>query len=250
MAKRFIDTLLFTDEWFCSLSKDGKLFFLYFITSCDHAGVLRLNNKLCEFQTSIKSCETVIKELGNCLVTVKQGVYFMPKYIRFQYPKFPQSTVKQQESAINILKSYDLWDSESNSYLTVAKDLLNPYVNDSVNDSVEINKGVLEEVKKSRIINFSDLPEESNLRMHLQNHKCSYTVSDYESDINYFRPFGVLWLMLRKRGEKKKGYDLFQELTDEEKLASYKKASSYFETETRFIPHIERFLSKNDFTDL
>lgn len=133
MAKRFIDTEMFNDEWVCSLSKDCKLFFIYYITTCDHAGVLRLNKKLCEFQTGLKTIETLIKELDNCLVTVKDGVYFMPKFIHFQYPQFPQSKVKQQEGAISILKNLGFWNQETNSYLTVSKELSKTYVSESVN---------------------------------------------------------------------------------------------------------------------
>jgi len=148
MAKRFIDTELFCDEWFCDLPKDSKLFFLYFITRCDHAGILRLNNKLCEFQTGIKSIETVIKDLGNCLVTVKTGVYFLPKYIKYQYPEFPKSTVKQQEGALKILISFGLWDEENNTLLnscqTVREELPNSYV--YVNDNV-----IVKEIKESKI---------------------------------------------------------------------------------------------------
>ena len=88
MAKRFIDTEMFCDEWFSELSKDAKLFFIYFITTCDHAGVLKLNKKLCEFQTGLKNIDTVVKELGNSLVTVKENIFFMPKFIKFQYPNF------------------------------------------------------------------------------------------------------------------------------------------------------------------
>lgn len=150
MAKRFIDTNLFNDEWFCELSKDCKLFFIYYITTCDHAGVLRLNKKLCEFQTGIKSFETVIKELGNCLVTVKEGLYFMPKYIKFQYPNFPKSKVKQQEGAIAILKSLDLWDEILNSYISLSKELGNSYDNDT--DNVSVNDNVKKEKVSKKFI--------------------------------------------------------------------------------------------------
>ena len=133
MAKRFIDTEMFCDEWFSELSKDAKLFFIYFITTCDHAGVLKLNKKLCEFQTGLKNIDTVIKELGNSLVTVKEQLYFMPKFIKFQYPNFPNSAVKQQDSALKLLKQYGFWNEESNSYITVSKELDNYY--DNVSDS-------------------------------------------------------------------------------------------------------------------
>lgn len=143
MAKRFIDTEMFKDEWFCDLSKDCKLFFVYFITSCDHAGVLKLNKKLAEFQTGLKNIDTLIKELGNCLVTVGNGIYFMPKFIKFQYPNFPQSSVKQQDSALKILKSFGFWDDKLNSLVTVSKELPDSYVNDSVTVGFNRNKKVL-----------------------------------------------------------------------------------------------------------
>jgi len=136
MAKRFIDTELFNDEWFMELSKEGKLFYLYLITNCDHAGIIKLNKKLCSFQTKINNIETVIKELDNRLLSVKDGIYYLTKYIHFQYPNFPNSKVKQQESAINILEKYGLF---SNGCLTVKQVLDNSYDNvidiDSVNDS-------------------------------------------------------------------------------------------------------------------
>jgi hypothetical protein len=60
----------------------------------------------------------------------------MPKFIKFQYPNFPQSTVKQQDSALKILKQYGFWDEELNSCLTVSKELVNYY--DNVNDTVNV----------------------------------------------------------------------------------------------------------------
>lgn len=139
MAKRFIDTNMFSDEWVHSLSKDGKLFFIYYITNCDHAGILKLNRSLCEFQTGLKSFDTLIKELGNTLIIIKDNVFFMPRFIKFQYPKFPQSNVKQQDSAIKILKSYGLFDEKTNSYLTLTEELPNSYVSDSVSVVNKIN---------------------------------------------------------------------------------------------------------------
>ena len=128
---------MFSDEWFMSLSKDGKLFFIYFITTCDHAGILKLNKTLCSFQTGIKSIDTVTQELGKSILRVRQDLYFMPKFIKFQYPNFPQSNVKQQDSALKILNELGI---DYEGCLTVAKELpktsptdkqglANPYVN-------------------------------------------------------------------------------------------------------------------------
>lgn len=133
MSKRFIDTGLFDDDWFMDLSKDAKLLWVYYITKCDHAGIIKLNEKLCKVQTDIKDLEGVIKQLGNRLVTVSEHLYFIPKFIEFQYPGFPNSKVRQQQSAVDILIKYGLFDKES---LTLTKQLNNSYEHEHDNDTV------------------------------------------------------------------------------------------------------------------
>lgn len=128
MAKRFIDTGIFDDEWFMDLSKDAKLLWLYLITKCDHAGIIKLNEKLCKAQTEIKSIVTVIEELGDRIITVDEHLYFIPKFLEFQYPDFPKSSVRQQNSAISILERYGLWDGEKlKTQVRVSKELPNSY---------------------------------------------------------------------------------------------------------------------------
>lgn len=134
MAKRFIETGMFDDPWFMNLTKDGKMFWVYLITKCDHAGIMQLNEKLCKFQTGIDSIERVIKELGNRLYSIGNCVYFIPKFILFQYPNFPMSTVKQQQGAVERLCKYGLYNQETNSWSTVIEELLNSYGNDNDND--------------------------------------------------------------------------------------------------------------------
>jgi hypothetical protein len=151
MAKRFIDTGIFDDSWYMDLSKDGKILWLYFITKCDHAGILNLNIKLCKVQTGINDIPTVIKELGNHLVTVRQLLYFIPKYIEFQYPNFPNSNVKQQASAIEILSKYHLFNKET---LTVTQQLPNCYDNDNDNDIDNDIDNVNVNEEKNKKINF------------------------------------------------------------------------------------------------
>ena len=110
MAKRFIDTGLFDDEWFSSLSSGAKLGWLYLITKCDHAGIISLNKALFKFQTG-NSWETVSKELSNSYVTLQNGKIFIQKFLDFQYPNFPQSKAPQQLGAIELLKKNNIWDN-------------------------------------------------------------------------------------------------------------------------------------------
>ena len=145
MSKRFIDTGIFDDDWFMDLSKDSKLLWIYLITKCDHAGIIKLNEKLCRVQTDIKDLDSIIKQLGNRLVTVSEHLYFIPKFIEFQYPGFPNSKVRQQQSAVDILVKYGLFDKEN---LTVTKQLDNSYEHEHDNDTVIDNE---HEVKIKKI---------------------------------------------------------------------------------------------------
>ena len=132
MAKRFIDTNLFDDNWFMNLSKEEKLLWIYLITKCNHAGIIEYNKKLWSFQTDLNSLETVIKGLGNRLIRVKEtDYYFIPKFLKYQYPNFPNSKVKAQASAIKILQSFDLYTKEN---IRVIKGLDNSYDNDNDNE--------------------------------------------------------------------------------------------------------------------
>ena len=95
------------------------------ITKCDHAGVIRRNDKLFQFYLSSNSLETVYKELADRLIKLSDGYLFIPKFILFQYPKGLDTNVKAQKSAIDILQSHELW---ANSCLTVPEDLAEGYL--------------------------------------------------------------------------------------------------------------------------
>ena len=138
MSKRFIDTGIFDDDWFMDLSKEAKLLWIYCITKCDHAGLIKINPKLCGIQTDIKDLDGTIKQLGNRLITVSERLYFIPKFIEFQYPGFPNSKVRQQQSAVEILKKHNLFDENK---LTISKLLTNSYDNDNDNDNVNVIEG-------------------------------------------------------------------------------------------------------------
>lgn len=136
MAKKFIDSELFNDSWFMSISKDAKIFWIYLITSCNHAGIIDLNEKLTKIQTGIKDLKKVKNELGKRLIKVKdkENYYFIPKYLKYQYPNFPNSNVKQQFSALKILEDFNLI---TKGLIRVSKDLAKYYVydNDNVHDN-------------------------------------------------------------------------------------------------------------------
>lgn len=142
MAKRFIDTGLFDDEWFMDISKDAKILWLYLITKCDHAGIIKLNLKLCKVQTGINDLETVRQQLGNRLVTVGEQLFFIPKFVMYQYPGFPDCKFNMAKSAIAILEKYELIE---NGILTVPEQLGNCTGNGNGNSN---GNGIVKEEAK------------------------------------------------------------------------------------------------------
>lgn len=155
MAKRFIDTGLFDDEWFSELSSNAKLFWVYYLTKCDNAGLLKYNEKLMSFQTGIKDIPRVTQELGKRLLRVNEVLLFCPKFIEFQYPGFPKSKAPQQKGACDLLIKAGLMDLDLNfkSYLTLNQDLIKSYGNGDGNGIVFDNV-VKEEKKEFEISEF------------------------------------------------------------------------------------------------
>lgn len=138
MAKRFISTNLFDDNWFMELKPNTKLLWIYFITKCDHAGIINFNEKLCKFQTGLNDVQGCLNDLKTRIYKISESHYFIPKFIYFQYPDFPNSKVNQQKGAMVILRKYNLVVVNQDDIITSLKDvksLSKTYVYDNVNDN-------------------------------------------------------------------------------------------------------------------
>ena len=112
MAKRFFDTGMFDDTWFCDLSPNSKLFFIYLMTKCDQAGIVEINPRLAEFSTGIKGLakgiDTVTEEFGNRLVRLRGNYFILSNFVKFQYPKGLNINVKPQKAVIDRLAEFQL----------------------------------------------------------------------------------------------------------------------------------------------
>jgi hypothetical protein len=89
MDKRFTDTEKWNDPWFCGLSVELKLLWLFLVDSCDVAGVWKVNKKYAEFVIGAPiNWEEAGKVFnGRVIIPEKSGEYwFLPKYLYFHYP--------------------------------------------------------------------------------------------------------------------------------------------------------------------
>ena len=101
MPKRFTDTLKWQDEWFMELPWIYKLFYLYILDNCDHAGIWKVNFKLASFHIghSIDQ-DSSIKFFEGRILEFKPGYWFILKFIDFQYGGIKNDAVGKSISKI------------------------------------------------------------------------------------------------------------------------------------------------------
>jgi hypothetical protein len=156
MAKRFIDTGIFNDSWFIDLTSEQKLLYIYLFTTCDHAGIIDFNKTLATVQTGIKdlpnSFQTLSEGFGNRLIRLREGenYFFLPKFIKNQYPNGLNPSVKATASVIRRLSDFNLLDSDFNLKLTLNKEFGNPYkrvqdIDIDIDKDIDKNNGGLGE---------------------------------------------------------------------------------------------------------
>ena len=141
-----LDTEIWSQRWFCDLSTDAKMLYFYFWGNCNHAGILDLWEKRFKDDTGL-SLAKCISEMEGLIIEYKPGSFLMPKFVNDQYPDFPNSKVRAQDSAIKILEKEALLDLILNPLERVSKPLDKGYGygygNDTGNDTgMVIDKGV------------------------------------------------------------------------------------------------------------
>lgn len=89
------------DPWFCGLPKDDKLFWIYLLDNCDHAGIWQVNWPLVRFYMGEY---TFKKDVFNGrIIELSTEKWFIPKFIAFQYGELNEEN-RAHLSVINILK--------------------------------------------------------------------------------------------------------------------------------------------------
>ena len=101
MAKRLSDSNKWDDTWFCELSNNDKLFWLYILDKCNHAGIWKANWKLVKFH--LENFEYNKNPFENKILKITDEKYFIPKFINFQYGILDDNN-RVHKSVIDILK--------------------------------------------------------------------------------------------------------------------------------------------------
>ena len=124
MAKRFIQHELLRNPWLRAASTLEKLLWVGLITECDHAGIWIVDWQMMELMVGGKIDPAAAKEfLNGRFLEVDNGRrWFLPDFIRFQYPQGVSTNNNTMKSVRQILDNYGI-DTEN---LTLREGLGNP----------------------------------------------------------------------------------------------------------------------------
>ena len=140
MAKRFIDTGLFRKKWIRQLDPNMKLFWIYLLTDCDHAGIWDVDVERASFQLKVELDESeILKVFNRKIVPFKPGKWFVPKFIDYQYGELNE-TNRAHNSVIKILTKYKL-------YKGLTRGLQDPMDMDMDMDKVKDKEGKKEQLE-------------------------------------------------------------------------------------------------------
>ena len=192
MAKRFSDSEKWKKPFLRSLQAPYKLFWLYILDDCDHAGIWHVDIEIAEIKIGEKiDKQTAINQFNGKINVIQNGEkWFIKDFIEFQYGTLnPLNRV--HESVIKILKKENLINEnmELISPLQGAKDKDKDKGKDKEKDKNK-DKGVKILFKDSEYYDINVLSEA------LSKCKPPYT----EAHVGYYYEAMELW---SKQGNKK-----------------------------------------------
>jgi hypothetical protein len=126
MAKRLTDSAKWDDPWFAELPSKYKLFYIYLLDECDHAGIWKVNFRKANFMIgeTLEQAE-VLRYMSDRVKRVDEAYWLVSKFIKFQYGSLKNDKVGL--SALAILKKHGLSEFADASKEAPTKPLASPY---------------------------------------------------------------------------------------------------------------------------
>jgi len=117
MSKRFTDSDKWKKKWFRCLSNDHKVFWIYVLDQCDHAGIWEVDFEAAEFFCSGIDESEIRQVFNKQYQEIDNGKrWYIKDFVEFQYGTLSENN-RAHLSVINILKKYKLIEN---------KDLVSP----------------------------------------------------------------------------------------------------------------------------
>lgn len=86
MARRYTDTDKWKDDWYLSLNNDMRIVWQYLVDNCSIAGIWKKGFTLLNIVCNTRITEEEFKQVFTPRVIDCGTFYFIPKFLKFQYP--------------------------------------------------------------------------------------------------------------------------------------------------------------------
>ena len=109
LSKRFFDTEMWNKRWIRLLKPEHKLFWVYLMGKCDHAGLWDVDIDLASFQLGVELNQEELLFIFQDKVkqVPDENKWFIPSFVFFQYGTLNPSN-KVHFSVVQILKRYKI----------------------------------------------------------------------------------------------------------------------------------------------
>ena len=168
MAKRFTDTEKWRKKFIKTLSPTYKLFFLYLLDDCNHAGIWHVEPDVASLRIGEEiNIEEAKKCLGKHIIEIDHGEkWFIPYFIEYQYGELHENN-RAHNSVLQILNKYDLINKGLVRGLQDRKDM----DKDKDKDKEKV-KDIYEYWNKKRLIKHTKLTDrmKQNILTRLKDH--------------------------------------------------------------------------------
>lgn len=112
MAKRFIETGIWQQDWYLRMTSEYKLFFFWIITNCDHAGIFKPNtetfNRMNGCNISLSEALTLFNFEKQRVRQLSNGRWLIEDFFTFQYGKNANPSNRVHSSIIKILQENEV----------------------------------------------------------------------------------------------------------------------------------------------
>lgn len=112
MAKRYTDTNIWLEDWFIDLPVEYKLFWYYILSSCDHAGLFKVNLKLFCSLNGVKVESSLALKYYNenkeRIIVISDNLWFISDFFVFQYGTTLNRQNRVHDSIFEIYNKYGI----------------------------------------------------------------------------------------------------------------------------------------------
>lgn len=183
MAKRLTDSEKWNDPWFADLPSKYKLFWLYLVDNCDHAGIWKVNFKNAIFfigeNLEIGEVKRMLKDR---IIFLNDEYWYLKKFIKFQYKADITGLNPKNRTHSSVLKILNEFDR----FKPLVSPLLGVKDKDKDKDKNinSYNYNILKEKKEKKESEDTLVSNEKNIYWYLENEKlCDAIIKNQENKI-------------------------------------------------------------------